>query len=329
MSIKTDALELLKLIMEKEISNSNELSNVLQFEKTRVTKALKYLEDKSLIRVTVRTMDGSWKGITSTAEGIDLCEEQLTITSNNSKLKNEYEQTLSLDLTDSLSRIEQSINAMLSRQHREKSYYASLYSLLAATFIALGFSSMLEYLKAIVPNEYARLLILFHYILFFVSIGLAARYIQKLRASMDVLDYSATFKIDTSNNILNLMPVAREIFEKNEHQITQSFIAFSPKFEGLGINGLSFLCRSYRVDINRKEQIIMERYQKEVCTVLYTFDYVNANVTSSVALDFNKKTLTITLDKAVESRIAKKIFTAFKQLPNSQTAKISGWDHGN
>lgn len=75
MSIKSDAFQILKFIVEKRSTNSNKIEEHFKFDKDRILDALRYLEQKWLIEIGAKTLNGNWIMIKPTANGIDLYED--------------------------------------------------------------------------------------------------------------------------------------------------------------------------------------------------------------------------------------------------------------
>ncbi|MCK5039518.1 MAG: hypothetical protein KAR87_00935 [Candidatus Aenigmarchaeota archaeon] len=326
MSIKNDSLAILKHLIEKKNSNSVNIISYFEFEKARTDEALEYLEQKGYI--TAKKMyDGNWRFIKPTSLAIDYYEE---LTKEEKKKQEKHTQAnediIKKETLDQLSRIERNINILHSRRYREVNYNTSLYPLIIASFIAIGFTSLVEFLKIILPLKYEPILRWSYYSLMFISILVISKMSEKMRKNLEVDDYVVLLKIKEDNKNYDLLKNIRKIFEDNDHQLFK----FRPTFEGILLNSIIFKMKSIdkSIDIDRKEQILKDKFNKETKKVYYEFKYINRRgIFSSFTLDLKKLKLKIEIDKGTDYKIANKIYDTIMKLNKFDLIEKSGWNH--
>ena len=128
----------------------------------------KEASNKGFIEVKAKTFGGLFM-IRPTAQGIDVQEETAKV----EEIKQTQESSVKKGTLDQISRIEKSINSLRSRDYRQMTYNASLYPLIVASFIAIGFTSAVEFLKMILPEKFLPILTAVFYFLILISITIS------------------------------------------------------------------------------------------------------------------------------------------------------------
>ncbi|TKJ17035.1 hypothetical protein CEE44_00685 [Candidatus Woesearchaeota archaeon B3_Woes] len=73
---KKERLNILKFIQKEDTPSIEDIVNSLKYNLEDVKGALKYLDEKRLITCKLKSVDGLWKMIDITADGIDMIEEE-------------------------------------------------------------------------------------------------------------------------------------------------------------------------------------------------------------------------------------------------------------
>ncbi len=324
MSIKSDADSILKYIVGKKQTNSDNISTYFEFEKNRTRDALRYLEEKGFISVKAKTVGGNWLMINPSAQGIDFEEESLQEQQIQKTRVEDSKKPIQKETVDQILRIERSINSLQSREYRKINYNASLYPLIIASFIAIGFTSSIEFIKMILPKKYMPLLTGGYYFLILISILIASYLFEKMRKNLDVDNYVALIKIDAGTNKFKLVTQIRKIFEANDHQLSY----FRPSFEGFLWHDFPYYIQSRKTNQDRKEEILKDGFGKQTKDINFGFDYVNRKgVISYLTFDMANLKIKVDLDKGTDHKTADKILKDIMAVNGLAIIEKTGWDH--
>jgi len=318
MEIIKDSNKVLEYVYDHPECSSAQIIEKLKWDKERVFIALKYLEGRYRIEVGVKAMGRNWHIINVTPYGIDIVEENRKDKEKKKEIKPKGKQETEKlevkqynEIIERLNIIKNNIGCINSRKSREINYKTLLYSLVIASLLAIGFTSFLEIIKLFFPiQRYTIPYGLFLYFLILSALLWIAVYIKKMRECFDVAEYFIELKIPTEKTkreIFEVIKKLREIFEVNGQKIDKYL---KSNFEGRFINGFVFYFKNRRTDIKRQEEILIENFMKEIKGLFYEFKYKgNKNIISYIKLDFDQKTVSISMNREIPYKIANKILS--------------------